>query len=641
MMSRGRLSPAHHSVSDRELHLMTGANRHTIIWFTFLVGMGSLGTRVAAGAGVLAFKGVRVFDGTRVIPEATVVVRDGLIAAVGADAEVPTGATLAGRPGTTLIPGMIDAHTHTSSAEQLKSAAIFGVTTELDMFTMASLAAQRRAEQAAGKAEGRADLLSAGTLVTAPGGHGTEYGFKIPTIALAAEAENFVKARIAEGSDYIKIVYDDGAAVGLHWNTIAEPTLAAVIRAARAGGKLTVVHALPREFARRAVAAGADGLAHLWIDKPVDDAFVRLAVERRVFIIPTLTVLDSISGAPGRATLADDPALAPYLTGDEARMLRARFPRPVVPADARQIPHDALKALKAAGVRILAGTDCGNRGTAHGASLHRELELLVAAGLTPAEALAAATALTADAFGLTDRGRVTRGVRADLVLIDGDPTADIRATRKIVGVWKQGHAIDRDAYRAAIGRQLEAMARARSAPAPPGSEPGLISDFEGEEASKRAAFGAGWTVSTDALMGGKSEAGVTVVAGGADGSAHCLKINGTIDKEPGTHWAGVWFSPGAVAITPANLSGKSGLSFWARGDGKRASVMVFSQARGFAPATRTFVAGDKWQRFRFDWKDFDGLDGALTLGIFFGGGSEPGAFELQIDDVRLEPAAAK
>src|SRR5206468_1431080 len=146
---------------------------------------------------------------------------------------------------------------------------------------------------------------------------------------------------------------------------------------------------------------------------------------------------------------------------------------------------------------------------------------------------------------------------------------------------------------------------------------------------------AGWMISTDAFIGGKSKAQVAVVDGGSGGSAHALKVTGTIDAAPGQHWAGVFFSPGTAAMTPANLSGKSGLSFWARGDGKMASVMVFSQARGFIPVIKTFGAGREWKRFRFDWKDFDGLDGTTTLGIFWGGGVEPGPFELLIDDVRL------
>jgi imidazolonepropionase-like amidohydrolase len=610
-------------------------------WILWTLLTAAMAHPYAVNGDTLAFKSVRVFDGTKVIPDATVIVRDGTISAVAADAEVPSGAALIDGRGKTLIPGLIDAHTHTFTADHLRAAVMFGVTTELDMFTTASFAAERRSEQAAGKSAGRADLFSAGTLVTAPGGHGTEYGFEIPTIASADQADAFVAARVAEGSDYIKIVYDDGSEVHIPWKTIDEATLAAVIRAAKARKKLAVVHVLAREFARKAVAAGADGLVHLWVDQPVDEAFVRLAAERKAFVVPTLTVLDSVNRAGGNAALADDPVLSPYLTPDDIRMLRSSFPGAASRPDALRIPIETVKALKAAGVRILAGTDCSNPGTAHGASLHRELALLVAAGMTPAEALTAATATTADAFHLADRGRIAPGLRADLVLIDGDPTADIAVTRKIAGVWKRGHPIDRDAYRTEVRRKHEAVAKARNAPPPPGSERGLISDFEGEKAVTKTAFGAGWMVSTDAMIGGKSKAQLAVAEGGAQDSKHALKINGTIAGISAQRWAGVFFSPGAAPMTPANLSAKSGLAFWARGDGKTASVMVFSQIRGFVPAIKTFVPGKEWKHFRFAWKDFDGLDGTQTLGIFFGGGTEPGAFELLIDDVRLDPAAVK
>ena len=108
---------------------------------------------------------------------------------------------------------------------------------------------------------------------------------------------------------------------------------------------------------------------------------------------------------------------------------------------------------------MLAGTDAPNPGTVFGASLHRELELLVRCGLSPAQALAAATVGPARVFGLTDRGRVAVGQRADLVLVSGDPLTDITATRAIERVWRAGTACDRSAFvpNAAEAEQLDAF----------------------------------------------------------------------------------------------------------------------------------------------------------------------------------------
>lgn len=96
-----------------------------------------------------------------------------------------------------------------------------------------------------------------------------------------------------------------------------------------------------------------------------------------------------------------------------------------------------------AGAVLLAGTDTPNATGVHGASLHRELELLVQSGLTPTQALTAATESTADVFRLNDRGRIVPGRRADLLLVRGDPTRDITATRDIVHVWRSGVEFDR------------------------------------------------------------------------------------------------------------------------------------------------------------------------------------------------------
>src|SRR5262249_28224375 len=107
--------------------------------------------------------------------------------------------------------------------------------------------------------------------------------------------------------------------------------------------------------------------------------------------------------------------------------------------------EQSVQRLKAAGVPIVAGSDASNLGVVHGASLHRELELLVHAGLTPTEALRAASSVAAKAFGLADRGRVKVGKIADLVLVNGDPTANILAARDIHSIWKRGKRLDRQA----------------------------------------------------------------------------------------------------------------------------------------------------------------------------------------------------
>src|SRR5262249_31046550 len=143
------------------------------------------------------------------------------------------------------------------------------------------------------------------------------------------------------------------------------------------------------------------------------------------------------------------------------------------------------RMLKTRHVPLLAGTDSPNPGTAHGVSMHGELELLVSAGMTPVDALTAATSTPATAFHLDDRGRIAAGKRADLQLVKGDPTADIKATRNIVSVWKLGLPVNRAAYRAMTEKAIQASEAQRKAPAPSGSETGLISDFDEVKPSVR------------------------------------------------------------------------------------------------------------------------------------------------------------
>jgi imidazolonepropionase-like amidohydrolase len=588
--------------------------------------------RGAESEGVLVFRDARVFDGAQVLPRATVLVRDGRITAVGPEVQAPEGARVIDARGKTLLPGLIDAHPHVFGPDVLRAALVFGVTTELDMFMSDAVLASIRKELAGDKGADIADLRSAGTLVTAPGGHGTEYGLPIPTLSSPEQAQAFVDARIAEGSDYIKIVYDDGKAFGLDFPTLSQETLKAVIAAAHARKKLAVVHIGSLQGAREAIAAGADGLAHLFIDRAPEADFGRFVASHHAFVVATLSVLESVSGRSGGAALAADPAIAPFLSSGGQADLKLTFPTRAGAATNYAAAEEAVRQLRAAHVPVLAGTDAPNPGTTHGASLHRELELLVKAGLTPAEALAAATSVPAKQFGLEDRGTIAPGKRTDLLLVEGDPTADITATRKIAGVWKLGVAVDRDAYRAEMEKQrAEAQ---QPAGVPPGAKPGLVSDFEDGKPS--AHFGAGWQVSTDGLRGGKSQASFKVVENGAQKSKGALLIEGEVDGGLPYAWAGAIFFPGEVPMAPADLSSKKQVSFWAKADGRTYSVMLFAPSQNYAALAQKFVPGTEWKQFTFKLSQFKGYDCHDLAGLFIGAGLPAGKFALQIDDVSFQ-----
>lgn len=362
---------------------------------------------------------------------------DGILA-VG-EVDVPAGATVVDGTGATLLPGLFDAHQHVLGERPLRRNADFGVTTALDMFNDPAFASQIGAAQAAGDAADRADLFSAGNLATPPGGHGTQFGVtNLATIARPEHAGEWVRRRAEEGSDWIKVVVEHGRP-GAPLPTLDRATVAALVTAAHDRDLLVVAHVSRSDDARMVVEAGVDGLAHVWLDGSAPDV-VGLLADREVFVVPTLSVYDDRPVSIGQR-LVDDPDLGPRLFADEVSDLDQSLP---VTSLLTELALTSVGDLDEAGVTILAGTDVGNPGVVAGASLHGELELLVEAGLTPIEALEAATLAPADAFGLLDRGRIEPDARADLVLVEGDPVADITATRAIDTVWKAGVEIDRD-----------------------------------------------------------------------------------------------------------------------------------------------------------------------------------------------------
>lgn len=391
----------------------------------------------------------RIFDGERIVPRGSVLVEGETIAAVGAEVAAPAGSEVIAGQGRTLLPGLIDAHTHTphNPAFALRAqrlALAFGVTTTLDMGTDPATA-ERMKSRAVDQGD-IADLRSAGVVATAPGGHPTELGGDLPTLTAPELADAFVAARLAEGSDYLKIILEDGSAYGLTLPSLPYPVLAALVRAAHVRGLLAIAHVTAQAAAQQAVAAGVDAFAHTFVDEPPAPDVVAALAAAGTFVIPTLTVFESADAH----NLVADPRVVPNMDADFLARLQERVPpefrRPSQIGNGKAV----VRALHAAGVPILAGTDAPNPGTAHGASLHRELRLLVEAGLSPTQALAAATSIPADRFRLTDRGRIAPGRRADLLLVEGDPTTDLDATLDIAGVWTRGIRFDRAAHRAAI-----------------------------------------------------------------------------------------------------------------------------------------------------------------------------------------------
>jgi imidazolonepropionase-like amidohydrolase len=572
---------------------------------------------------------VRLFDGEHTSTDQTVLVQEGKIAAVGKNVSVPSGTSEIDGAGRTLLPGLIDAHVHAYPENALREAEALGVTTVLDMFNDPDTVRRDKTAEGSGAGLAGADIYSSGILATVPHGHGTEYGFAIPTLTTPAEAQDFVDARIAEGSDYIKIILEDGSAFGHPIPTLDRPTLDALVIAAHKRHKMAVCHVGTYQEAREAIEAGADGLMHLFIDRVPDPDFGTLAASHHVFVVPTLSVLLSATGTNEEGkSLADDKRLTKYLAHADIGNLRRTF------GGGRTTHFEAttesIRQLKAAHAEILAGTDAPNPGTMFGASLHGELELLVVAGLSPEEALRAATSKPADCFSLSDRGRIVVGKRADLLLVTGDPTQNITDTRNIVAVWKSGHADDRAAWAGEMAEEQKANA---DAPRAPVVTDRTISTFE--DGTTKTGFGAGWAKSTDALFGGKSTTDYEVIADGANGTKKSLQITGEIVGGVPYPWAGALFSPGGQPFAPANLSKSSGIQFWARGDGKTYRIMVFTGTSGNIPQVMTFAAGPEWKHYSFPFSTFGGSDGHDTEAILFSGGPDPGKFSFQIDEVGL------
>jgi imidazolonepropionase-like amidohydrolase len=243
-----------------------------------------------AKSSIVAFHNVDVFEGTRMVRRVNVVIENGRVRAVGRGVEIPALAKVVEGEGKTLLPGLIDSHTHLGErlvTKFLEDALDFGVTTELEMGGSAE--SLRIRKEGCPKC---ADFLTAGTVVTAPGGHPTQMGgAPIPPLSQTDDAnvQAFVDARLAEGSDYIKIMDEH------HFPALSTSQIKAIVVAAHRRNKLAVAHVGSQKEAFECIEAGVDGLAHVFADSAPNADFAGLVKDHHAFVIPTLAVFESLS----------------------------------------------------------------------------------------------------------------------------------------------------------------------------------------------------------------------------------------------------------------------------------------------------------------------------------------------------------
>jgi imidazolonepropionase-like amidohydrolase len=411
----------------------------------------------------------RVFDGARLRGWTSVRFANGIVTDCATGSAAQDGDEVIDAEGGTILPGLIDSHVHLLPGA-LAQALIFGVTTALDMFSKADVVAV--AKQQAGARSDVADVRSAVIGATAPGGHPSMMYSPFPTLSGPEQAEQFVAERVAEGSDYLKIFSGTAG----RWPSLDLDTITALTVAGHSRGLVVIAHISSVAGVREVVSAGVDVVAHVPVDGELDEALAQRIAAAGIVVGPTLATIENVLGEPGGAAVAGDPRLAETLGDAWARRLTsgAAGRRQGMPPYSRAEKN--VGRLVDAGVTMLAGTDAPNPGTVFGASLHRELELLVRCGMTPAQALTAATAGPASVFNLADRGRIAPGQRADLVLVSGDPLTDITATRAIERIWRAGVLCDRrasvvtaaeteevDAFYAQVAKAVATVRERRSA----------------------------------------------------------------------------------------------------------------------------------------------------------------------------------
>jgi imidazolonepropionase-like amidohydrolase len=403
----------------------------------------------------IAIQRVRVIDGNGGAPleSGTVVIRDGRIVAVGAASAVaiPSGArTIDGR-GHSLIPGLADLHTHLTGGwdgvsvdflgfRRVTAALLYaGVTTVLDPGNVTSFVKQLRDEVEAGRVAGPR-IHYAGAIFDGPQPAWPDISLAVSS---ADQLPSFVKQLRQAGVSFVKA-----------YGGLSTETVQALVDAAARDSLRVVADVGGRNGSLEVARTGIAAFAHAG-RRPMTDEAIRYLADHGIATITTLAVMEVRTRRRfADLRFLDHPLLADVLPPSYQAGLRAHGARPADTAAARGAAtalSDAManvKRMHDAGVLLAAGTDAPYPGDFYGEGLHRELELLVEAGLTPLQAITIATRNAARLLGAVARwGTIEPDKQADVVLVRGDPSRAISDTRNVVTVIQGGRVVDRAALR--------------------------------------------------------------------------------------------------------------------------------------------------------------------------------------------------
>jgi imidazolonepropionase-like amidohydrolase len=430
--------------------------------------------RQDTGVAVL-FEGARLIvgDGRAPIENSAFVVGNGRFLRVGRKGQLraPDGAVRVDVTGKTVMPALVNLHGHLGYASDLSFAAenytretlidhlnryaYYGVGAVLTLGTDAGdLASLLREEQRAGTIGG-ALVRTAGRGLAA-----LEAGPAFAPMKPAAygvvseeEARKAVRDLAAAKVDVVKIWVDDrnGTVQKLQPNLYGT-----IIDEAHKHNLRVIAHVFYLSDAKNLVRAGIDGFAHLVRDQEIDDELIALIRRRNVFIMPNLGGSERASYAESPPWL-EDPALGETVSRQVIRRLAGSFASRDAGTVARarntyRNMQRSLARLVAAGARIALGTDSGIPDQFFGYTEQRELELMGAGGMTPAQVIVAATRTPAEILGLEQLGTVAEGKSADFIVLDANPLDNIANTRRIARVYIRGKEVDRAALRAGWNR---------------------------------------------------------------------------------------------------------------------------------------------------------------------------------------------